>query len=98
MLFRPAHGVIEIPAPDEDIGAESIAVALVFQDLFLFRRVLEILEGDGPLFVNRRLDRVDGVVHGLVVRLGRAVHVDGAVQERGVVSAGNSMKQLVNGS
>ena len=87
VLSRPAHGVVEVPVPDEGVRAEAIAVPLMFQDLFLFRRVLEILEGDGPLFVDRRLDGVDGVVHGLVVRLGRAVHVDGAVQERGVVPA-----------
>ena len=93
VLFRPAHGVVEVPVPDEGVGAEPIAVALVFQDLFLFRRVLEILEGDGPLFVNRRLDRVDGVVHSFIVRLGGAVHVDRAVQKRGIVPAGE-MAQL----
>ena len=95
VLFRPAHRIVEISVPDEGVGAEPIAIALVFQDLFLFRCVLEILEGDGLPFMDRRLDRVDGVVHGLVVRLGCAVHVDGAVQERGVVPAGE-MAQLLD--
>ena len=95
MLFRPAHGVVEVPVPDEGVGAEPIAVPLVFQDLFLFRRVLEILERDGPLLVDRRLDGVDGVIHSLIVRFSRAVHVDRTVQDRGVVPAGE-MAQLLD--
>ena len=47
------------------------------------------------MFVNRRLDRINGIVHGLVVRLGRTVHVDGAVQDRGVVPTGE-MAQLLD--
>ena len=47
--------------------------------------------------MDRPLDGVDGVVHSPVVRLGRAVHVDGAVQERGVVLAGEVPQLLDEG-
>ena len=45
--------------------------------------------------MDRRLDGVDGVVHSFIVWLGRAVHIKGAVQERGIVPAGE-MAQFLN--
>ena len=36
VLSRPAHGVVEVPVPDEGVRAEAIAVPLMFQDLSFF--------------------------------------------------------------
>ena len=95
---RDAGGAGQRVQPDRpkpEAGQKHMGLAVVLQHLFLFRRVLEILERDGPLPVDRRLDGVDGVVHSFIVRLGGAVHVDGAVQKRGIVPTGE-MAQLLD--
>ena len=95
MLFRPAHSIIAIPAPDKGIWAELIAVTVMLEYLFFLRCVFVILESDLPFFLNGVMDLIHAVINTLILRFGGAVHIDMPIQLAGMRFTGE-LTQLFN--
>ena len=95
MLFRPAHSIIAIPAPDKGIWAELIAVTVMLEYLFFLRCVFVILESDLPFFLNGVMDLIHAVINTLILRFGGTFHINMPLQLTGMRFTGE-LTQLFN--